>query len=123
MTSLVDFLRKRLMLGSQCPSLEEEADWYIHQLEEHMDSVKMGQQERLGWWHMGYDTAVNEMLKFLKEPKAVQEAMYRSERLRFEGNVFDIRWCRSRDWGIHSRPTHTCEVAEVGRWNSHLGHG
>jgi len=33
MTSLVYFLRKRLMLGSQCPSLEEEAEWYIKQFE------------------------------------------------------------------------------------------
>jgi len=75
MTSLKHFLRKRLMLGSQYPSVEEEADRYIRELELHMMKAKPQSAASLGYasaLYTGWDCARFEMLKFLKGQETVK---------------------------------------------------
>jgi uncharacterized protein (DUF2164 family) len=70
MISLVEFLRKRLCLGSQEPPLEEEAEWYIKQLQEHM-ALKAHSSVKgpLYYREQGWKDAVNEMLNSLRGTK------------------------------------------------------
>ena len=66
--SLKEFLRKRLMLGSQYPSVEEEAERYINEL-------KVGMKEKWFWardsdkehWRdQGYAEAIERVFKLLE---------------------------------------------------------
>ena len=73
LTSLVEFLRKRLMLGSQYPSVEEEADAYIKELEEYLyfgEAPVVGPGAEFNDYQRGYQHAKALALKFLKGESA-----------------------------------------------------
>jgi hypothetical protein len=70
--SLKEFLRKRLMLGSQYPSVEEEAENYLREIEEHMIATRPSKTDlpcdyrSFDGFKDGYAVAVERMLKFLR---------------------------------------------------------
>jgi hypothetical protein len=66
--SLVDFLRKRLMLGSQCPSVEEEAERYINELKADMKEKWFWARDsdKEHWRDQGYAEAVERIFGLLE---------------------------------------------------------
>jgi len=72
--SLKEFLRKRLMLGSQYPSVEEEAENYINELKDELQRIYLiPDSDRDTWsadarklWFDGFNRARETMLKFLR---------------------------------------------------------
>ena len=74
--SLKEFLRKRLMLGSQCPSVEEEAENYLRELGECMKAKLskladlVASRDKTQYvnpsYFAGYGDGANTVLKFLR---------------------------------------------------------